>query len=194
MDLVKEAVREVASRLPAQHRGTALALEEDALDAVRFIVHCSVRRVYATVERTYAKDGVVSPLVLVKSELHFKGIGGPTRRTVVVGLSPYLVQVLTSMKWPSGWAAWLEAELRDPLAKRAEELEAEIAKGVEALKGDREAVATIQGKAKEMIEKERERRRTELRDMMVVLMRHGWTEEDVLSTWREATCKDVHET
>lgn len=195
MEIVKDAVRRVSAgiKLP-EHQNTVLALEPEALDAVRFLTHCTVRRAYATVERSYVEDGSVTPLVLVKAELSLKGkVGGPSRRTVVVGLAPYLVQILMSLKWPGDWARSLHALVEPSLAKRASELHGEIQKTVDALKGDQGAVSAIQDKARAMVLKEREKRRSELRDTFVVLLKHGWTEEDVVKTWREATCKEVHE-
>lgn len=195
MDLVKDAVRQVAASVPVpDYRNTVLSLEPEALQAVRFLMHCTVHRAYATVERISGKDGVVRPVVLVKAELRFKGPQyAAGRRTVIVGLAPTLVQLLRSMKWTGDWAERLELLLRDPLAKRMAELDGEIRRHVDALKGDPDSVAKIQGRAQEVVSKEREKLSSEMRSLVRLLVLHGWTKEDVLREWDEAMVRDVHE-
>lgn len=191
MELVKAAVRQVSEAVPAR-REAVLALEPEALRAVRFLVHCRVRRAYATVERISGKDGSVKPLALVKAELR---LNEPryslVRRTVVVGLAPYLVQALASMGWPWEWAGLLEQRLRGPLSKTTAGLEERIQREVDALKRDQGAVAKVRDKARRISSKERDRRRAELKELMKILILHGWTEEEVLKAWHEVVCNEV---
>ena len=193
---VRGAARRIWANLPppVKDRTDLYAFENEALSAVRFLTHCRVHRAYATVERISGQDGVVKPLVLVKAELRLKGRRSvPGQRTVFVSMAPVLVQVLQSLGWTKNWAEALDDALRPSLAKRSLELDQEMARNVEALKGDSTAVAKIQGKAQKVVSEEKTKRRAELAALLKVLLRHGWTEEDVLQVWNEASCREVHE-
>jgi len=190
---VAKAVRALADSRPKES-AAILGLEQEAMEAVRFMTHCVVRRAYATVERVEDGDGTARALPLVKVELRFRGPKyAPGRRTLLWKGGPPLEQLLRSMRWPAQHAAPLAAALEPCLGSRLAELEEEMRQHVEALKGDPEAVAAVRQEVRDLLSKERARQEGELRALLKIMARSGWTEDDVLGVWREEQCRAVQE-
>jgi len=190
---VAKAVRELAKADPKDGH-TVRALEQEAMEAVRFLTHCTVRRAYATVESMADADGTARPMPLIKVELRFRGPKyAPGQRTVLWKGGPVLEQLLRTMRWPDPHAGRLARALAPHVAARVLELEGEMQRHVDALKGDPEAVAEVQRTVQGVYDEQRRKQGEDLSTLFKVLVRTGWTEDDVLRVWREEQCRTVQE-
>jgi len=190
---VTKAVRAVAEAAGPRAGTTLLALENEAMEAARFLTHCTVRRAYATVEKV-DDGGTLKAVPLVKVELRFRGPKyAPGQRTLLWKGGPPLEQLLRSMGWPDPHAGELAKALMPELGARQSELEGEMSKHVEALKGDPAAVEAVREEVRAAYEAQRSKHRDELATTFQLLLRCGWTEEEVLKVWREEQCRTVQE-
>lgn len=195
--LVTEELRRLAEK-DLRKRGALLETEKEALNAVRFLLHCRVRRAYVTVERISADDGRTEAVPLMKAELRYKNPqgGAPGQRTLLWRKDPMLEQVLNTMEWDRSFSKPLaDAVLRRSPALRARvaELEEEIGRHVQVLQGDKEAVAEVRAAVQRIYDEERREREGELRETFKVLVRSGWREDEVLEVWREEQVRAVQD-
>lgn len=192
MEAVKEAFRRTVdaagpTRLPPPD-------VNDVLSTARFLLHCRIKRVYATVERISDRDGAAQPVVLLKAELSFRGPAyAPQRRTVVIGMKPVLEQLLFAAPMHPDWAAALTPELLPEVSGRAKELDDLLQTHVEAFKGDPAARESVEKKVAAVYEEARSKSAQELANQFRLLLKQGWTEADVLKVWKEAVCSEVIE-
>lgn len=197
MKLVTGELRKLAEK-DLKKRGALLNSEVEALNAVRFLLHCKVKHVYVTVEKISTDDGRTEAVPILKVVLHYKNPhgGAPGRRTLLWKKDPLLEQVLNSMEWDRSWSKPLsDSLLRESpgLRGRLRELEQEIEKHARILQGDEAAVAEVRAAVKRVYDEERAQREAELRERFKVLVRSGWKEEDVLRVWREEQVRAVQD-
>jgi len=187
---VKVTLQEVIKNTKLPDSST---FETDAMRAVKFLMHCTVHHAYATVEKTFDKDGFVKPLVLVKAKLRFKSGKSTMVRTVIDGLAPILTQLLKTVGWEDELASHLERLLRPSLKKRVVELEGEIKRQIEIIQKDRNIAKKMRDGVQEIISQEVNKLKGNLRESFKMLLRYGFVEEDAISIWRETICQVTHD-